>query len=196
MCAPVSCQLFDFKVIQRELSSVLPRSCPGGQRVKYFLMWAFWVKLPLNFVGPFLKNTVVQSATHISMIWATCQMPFKCQGHPVSLWRWPLNCNLEKCYSLRSSFGMYNLERRLRYLHLLTRHCPCNLLPEPTTPKHEYRGKFWGHPVTSSMMFSPWNFFWHNLRCVFLYIWGQNEAVFNISKFSKWPPFWARDKLF
>ena len=22
------------------------------------------------------------------------------------------------------------------------------------------------------------------------------EAVFNISKFSKWPPFWARDKLF
>ena len=28
------------------------------------------------------------------------------------------------------------------------------------------------------------------------YIWGQIEAVFNISKFSKWPLFWARDKLF
>ena len=28
------------------------------------------------------------------------------------------------------------------------------------------------------------------------HIWGKNEAVFNISKFSKWPPFWARDKLF
>ena len=26
--------------------------------------------------------------------------------------------------------------------------------------------------------------------------WGKIEAVFNISKFSKWPPFWARDKLF
>ena len=37
--------------------------------------------------------------------------------------------------------------------------------------------------------------FWHNLGRYF-HIWGQIEAVFNISKFSKWPPFWARDKLF
>ena len=34
--------------------------------------------------------------------------------------------------------------------------------------------------------------FWHNLWRSF-HIWGQIEAVFNISK---WPPFWARDKLF
>ena len=57
----------------------------------------------------------------------------------LSLWCWPLPCNLEKCYSLRSSFGMYNLEIQLWYWHLLTRHCPCNLLPEPTSPKHEYK---------------------------------------------------------
>ena len=37
--------------------------------------------------------------------------------------------------------------------------------------------------------------FWHNLGWSF-HIWGQIEAVFNISKFSKWPPFSARDKLF
>ena len=37
--------------------------------------------------------------------------------------------------------------------------------------------------------------FWHNLRRSF-HIWGQIEALFNISKFSKWPLFWARDKLF
>ena len=37
--------------------------------------------------------------------------------------------------------------------------------------------------------------FLHNLGRSFQ-IWGQIEAVFNISKFSKWPPFWARDKLF
>ena len=37
--------------------------------------------------------------------------------------------------------------------------------------------------------------FWHNLGRYF-HIWGQIEAVFNISKFYKWPPFWARDKLF
>ena len=29
---------------------------------------------------------------------------FLCQGHLVSLWCWPLTCNLEKCYSLRSFF--------------------------------------------------------------------------------------------
>ena len=52
-------------------------------------------------------------------------------------------------------FGMYNLERQLWYWHLLTRHCPCNLLPESTSPKHEYREKLWGHPVTSSMTSSP-----------------------------------------
>ena len=37
--------------------------------------------------------------------------------------------------------------------------------------------------------------FWHNVGRSF-HIWGQVEAVFNISKFSKWPTFWARDELF
>ena len=31
---------------------------------------------------------------------------------------------------------------------------------------------------------------------MFFHIWGQIEAAFNISIFSKWPPLWARDKLF
>ena len=38
-------------------------------------------------------------------------------------------------------------------------------------------------------------FLGHNLRLSF-HICVQIEAVFNISKFSKWPPFWARDKFF
>ena len=54
---------------------------------------------------------------------------------------------------------MYNRERRLRYSHFLTRHCPCNLLPEPTSHKHEYRGQIWGHPVMLSMTSSPWKYF-------------------------------------
>ena len=99
-----------------------------------------------------------------------------------------LTCNLEKCNSLRSSFGMYNLERQLRYWHLLTRHCPCNFLPEPTAPKHEYREKLWRHRWRHHHK----KLFWHNLGRSF-HIRGQIEAVFNISK---WPPFWARDKLF
>ena len=118
--------------------------------------------------------------------------PFKCQGHTVSLWRWPLTCDLEKCYLLRSSLGMYNLERRLRYSHVLTSNCPQTLFPEQASPKHEYRQQLSGHPVTSS----PWKIlFWHNLGRS-SHSWGQIEAVFNISKFSKWPAFWGRDKLF
>ena len=38
-------------------------------------------------------------------------------------------------------------------------------------------------------------FLWHNLGWSF-HIWGQIEAVLNISKFSKWPPFSGRRKLF
>ena len=122
--------------------------------------------------------------------------PFKYQGHPVSLWHWPLTYNLERCFSWRFSFDMYNLERLLRYLNLLTRHCTCNLLPEPTSTKHECRGKLWGHPVTSSMTSSPWKrLFWHHLGRS-LNIWGQIAAAFNILKFVKWPPFSGRDKLF
>ena len=114
---------------------------------------------------------------------------FKWQGHSVSLWCWPMTCILEKCYSLRSSFGMYNLERQLWYLHSLTRHCPYNLLPEPSSPKHEYRGKLWGQPVTSSMASSPWKILvLHNLGWSF-HISCQIEAVFNISEFSKWQTF-------
>ena len=119
-------------------------------------------------------------------------MPFKCQGHPVSLWRWPLTCNLEKCYSLRSFFGMYNLERPLRYLHLLTRHCPCNLLPRQPLINMNIEGNFEATLWRHRWCHHHGNFFWHNLGC-FFHIWGQIETVFNISK---WPPFWARDKLF
>ena len=91
---------------------------------------------------------------------------------------------------------MCKLGRRLRYLHLLTRHCLCNLLPEPTSTKHEYGRQFCGRPVTSPMTSSPWKIlFWHNLERSF-HIWGQIAAVFNISKFSKRPPFSGRDKLF
>ena len=46
------------------------------------------------------------------------------------------------------------------------------------------------------MTSSTWKIlFWHNLGRSF-HICGQIEGVFNISKFSKWPPFIARDELF
>ena len=38
-------------------------------------------------------------------------------------------------------------------------------------------------------------FLWHNLGRSF-HIWGQIEAVINISKFSKWPLFRAREHFF
>ena len=68
---------------------------------------------------------------------------------------------------------MYNLERQLWYWHLLTRHCPCNLLPESTFPKHEYREKLWGHPVTSSMTSSP-------LKKIFLGIIWDDRIIWEV----------------
>ena len=55
--------------------------------------------------------------------------------------------------------------------------------------KEYIEGRLWGHPVTSLMTSSSWKyFFWQNLGRSF-HIWGQIEAVLNISKFSKWPPY-------
>ena len=61
----------------------------------------------------------------------------------------------------------------------------------------EYRGPYSRPPcdVIDDVIIMKNTFFWHNLGRSF-HIWGQIEAVFNISKFSKWLPFWARDKLF
>ena len=85
--------------------------------------------------------------------------------------------------------------RQLRNLHLLTRHCPCNLLPEPTFPKHEYRETLGPPCDVIDDVITMKKFLWHNLGRSF-YFWGQIEAVFNISEFSKWPLFWVCDKLF
>ena len=122
--------------------------------------------------------------------------PSKCLCNTVSLLRWPLTCDLEKCYSLISSLGMYNLERWLRYSYLLARYCPCNLLSEPIFPKHEYRGKLPGHPVTLWLTSSPRKILFSIKLGRSYHIWSQIETVFDISKISKWPPFWGHDKLF
>ena len=122
-----------------------------------------------------------------------CLLVPRSSSKPVML---TIDLQSRKVLFIEIVFGMYNLERQLWYWQLLTRHCPCNLLPESTSPKHEYREKLWGHPVTSSMTSSPLKkLFWHNLGRSY-HMGGQIEAVFNISIFSKWPPFWARDKLF
>ena len=62
--------------------------------------------------------------------------------------------------------GMYNLERQLWYWYLLTRHCPCNLLPEPTSPKHEYIENFEA---------TPWRHRWrhHHNKTFLCIIWDD-----------------------
>ena len=60
----------------------------------------------------------------------------------------------------------------------------------------EYRGPFLRPPCDVIHDVIIMNiFFWHNLGGSF-HIGGQIEAVFNISKFSKWPPFCARQTFF
>ena len=178
----------------------LPISKPSNMAAKCGIRRSWKLKLKPN-LG--FRSNIAITISYISVfvfIWIIPRLmelwPYKCQGHPVSLWCWPLTCDFKKCNLLRSSLGMYNPERRLQYSHLLTRNCPCNLLLEPTSPKHEYRRQLSGHPVTSSMTSSPWKtYFWHNLRHP-SHIWGQIEALFDILKILKWPPFWGHDKLF
>ena len=66
-----------------------------------------------------------------------CNVAYWCQGHPVSLWCWPLTCNLEKCYSLRSFFCMYNLAICSRSQHLLNMNIERNF--EATLWRHRWR---------------------------------------------------------
>ena len=90
-----------------------------------------------------------------------CLLVPKSPSQPVML---TFDLQSRKVLFIEIVFGMYNLERQLWYWHLLTRHCPCNLLLEPPSPKHEYREKFWGHPVTSSMTSSPEKHFFCIIR--------------------------------
>ena len=164
---------------------------------KYWVMRSWKPKVKLN-LG--CRSNIAGITSYISIfVWSRYSQVWRSYGRDllVNLWPWPLTCDLEKFYLLRSSLGMHNLERLLRYSHLFTKYCPCNFLQEPTSPKHEYRGQRSGHPVTTSMVLSPWKilFFWHNLGLP-SQIWCQLKVVVNILTFSKWLPFRARDKPF
>ena len=85
---------------------------------------------------------------------------------------------------------MYNLKKQLWYWHSLTRHCPCNLLLNMNIERN-FEATLWRHRWRHHHE----KLFWHDMGRSF-HIWGPIEAVFDISKFSKWPPFWSCDKLF
>ena len=51
-------------------------------------------------------------------------------------------------------------------------------------------GRILSPPVTSSVTSSSWKILF---MAQSFHIWGRIEAVFNISRFSIWPPCWARD---
>ena len=137
--------------------------------------WWIWINTSCEFIMNDCITTTKQSTTKpcayfLGYTVYTYVQEVQWWDHPVSLWRCPLTCNPEKCYLLTCSLGIYNLKRGLRYSHLLTRHCPCNLLPEPTSPIHEYAGQIWGHPVTSLMMSSPWKILFGGIisDCLFI----------------------------
>ena len=119
----------------------LPIEQPSNMTTKCGIRWSWEMKVKPNLGCCSNIAITIFLPFRVFLIWIIPRLselrPFKCQGQPVRLWRLPLTFNLEKCYLLRSSLGMYNLERRLRYSHLLTRHCPWNLLPEPTAPRHK-----------------------------------------------------------
>ena len=111
------------------------------QRVKPNLDCCSNIALTISCISVLVSSWQSQDSTELQL--------FKCQGHPVSL---------TLTFDLRS-WKVWFIEiffRLLWYSHLLMRHCPCNLLPEPTSPKHEYRRLIWGHLVMSSMTSSTW----------------------------------------
>ena len=57
------------------------------------------IAITISYISVFCFFLIISSLTELRL----------CQGHPVIIWRWPLTCDLEKCYLLRSSLGMYNL---------------------------------------------------------------------------------------
>ena len=59
----------------------------------------------------------------------------------------------------------------------------------------EYKGRLWGTKWRHRWRHREKYHFLHNLGRLF-HTSGQIEAVFSKLKFSKQPPFWARDKLF
>ena len=76
---------------------------------------------------------------------------------------------------------------------LWPRHCPCSR-SQPLLNMNidgNFDATLWRHRWRNHRE----KLFWHNFGRSF-HIWGKIEAMFNISKFSKWPPFWARDKIF
>ena len=77
---------------------------------------------------------------------------------------------------------MYNLERPLRYSHVLTKHCPCHLLPERASPKHEYRGPTLRPPCYVIEHHNPHRSPWKILflaQCwrVFSFLWSKWSCV-------------------
>ena len=89
--------------------------------------------------------------------------PFKCQGHPVSLWCWPLACRRQDNYDICIHWRDIALATYSRSQSLLNMNIEGNF--EATLWRHR-----WRHHHEKN---------WHNLGHSF-HIWGQIEAVFNI----------------
>ena len=92
---------------------------------------------------------------------------------------------------------MYNIERLLHYLHVLTRHCSCLLLPGRASPKHKYKGLTLWPPwdvidgvITTKNIF--FGIIWDDLFISEVKV----KLRFLPQFFSKWPLFWVAAKHF
>ena len=123
----------------------------------------FLSPLPCTFL--FIHNWLIPNVT--------CWCDFIWKYASCITWQW----SYSHCHLL----GMYNQERRLPYSHLLTRYCPCNSLPEPISPQHEYSGGNLRPPCdVIHDVITMKNIFLAYFRRSY-HICGQIEAVLNIS---------------
>ena len=135
---PTVCQIFKVATWHYRCRHHIKNNCIWDNVACYSAAkFTFPIEQPSNTYFLHFSFCFILIIPRLTELW-----PFKCQGHPLSLWCWPLTCNLEKFYSLISSFGMYNLKRQLWYLHLLTWDCPCNLLPGQPLLNMNIEGNF------------------------------------------------------
>ena len=88
--------------------------------VSWAEIWEFW-KSQSDIISYRCRHNLKNNCIWDNLQY--CLLGPRSPSKPVML---TFDLQFRKCYSLRSLFGMYNLERQLWYWHLFTRHCPCS----------------------------------------------------------------------
>ena len=173
-----------------------PIEQPSDKATKYGIRRSWKLKVKPNLGS---CSNIAITISYISVFvssWLAELLPFKCQGHPVSLWCWLWPAisksvihwdRLLACITQKDNYDICIYWRDISLATCCRSQPLLNMNKEGNFEATPWRHR-WRHNHEK-------NFFEHNLERSF-HISGQIEVVFKISKFLKSPPFWACNKLF